>query len=245
MRPFGGESPCSGQAANEKQPEIARILIENGADVNAGEAADPPRVMWGGSTALDHAAWMDSVAVAEVLIDHNADLNRHGAEHFAPLIAAAVRGSEGVAKLLLEKGANPNVTDVDGNTPLLEAADAGHQSMVELLIAHGGVPLPRYREVSVDPRAEMPYLGLHGKYRSKMLVMKAMTPEDARAYFNRWELVRDAEAAELRRATMETKLQQLAALMASRHLFGPEPDREAQVQEVRDRWARLRRALGG
>ncbi len=78
-----------------------------------------------------------------------------------------------------------------------------------------------------------------------MLVMSDMTPEDARAYFNRWELVRDAETAELRRATMETKLQQLSALMASRHLFGPEPDREAQLVEVRDRWNRLRRALGG
>jgi hypothetical protein len=44
---------------------------------------------------------------------------------------------------------------------------------------------------------------------------------------------------------METKFQQLAALMASRLLFGPEPDREAQVHEVRDRWPRLRRALGG
>jgi hypothetical protein len=108
-----------------------------------------------------------------------------------------------------------------------------------------GFPLPRYRKVSVGPRAEMPYLGLRGKYRSKMLVMNAMTPEDARAYFNRWELVRDAEAAELRRATMETKLQQLAALMVSRHLFGPEPDREAQLHEVRDRWNRLRRAPGG
>jgi hypothetical protein len=77
-----------------------------------------------------------------------------------------------------------------------------------------------------------------------MAVMNAITPEEARAYFKRWELVRDVEAAELRRATMETKFQQLAALMASRHLFGPEPDREAQVCEVRDRWARLRRALG-
>jgi hypothetical protein len=91
----------------------------------------------------------------------------------------------------------------------------------------------------------MPHLGLRGKDRSKMLVMNAMTPEEARAYFKRWELVRDVEAAELRRATMETKFQQLAALMASRHLFGPEPDREAQVHEVRDRWARLRRALSG
>jgi hypothetical protein len=78
-----------------------------------------------------------------------------------------------------------------------------------------------------------------------MIAMSAVTPEEARAYFKRWELVRDVEAAELRRATMETKFQQLAALMASRHLFGPEPDREAQVHEVRDRWTRLRRALGG
>jgi len=78
-----------------------------------------------------------------------------------------------------------------------------------------------------------------------MSTMAAMTPEEARAYFERWGLVRDVEAAELRRATIETKFQQLAALMASRHLFGPEPDRAMQVREVRDRWARLRRALGG
>jgi hypothetical protein len=75
--------------------------------------------------------------------------------------------------------------------------------------------------------------------------MAAITPEEAHAYFKRWDLVRDAEVAELRRTTMETKLQQLAALMASRHLFGPDPDREVQVREVRDRWARLRQAQGG
>jgi hypothetical protein len=75
--------------------------------------------------------------------------------------------------------------------------------------------------------------------------MAAMTPEEAQSYFKRWDLVRDAEAAELQLTTMETKLRQLAALMASRHLFGPEPDREAQVHEVRERWDRLRRAPGG
>src|SRR6266404_101481 len=75
--------------------------------------------------------------------------------------------------------------------------------------------------------------------------MAAITPEDALAYFRRWELVRDAEARELRCTPMETKLQQLASLMASRHVFGPEPDREAQLQVVRERWARLRRALSG
>lgn len=75
--------------------------------------------------------------------------------------------------------------------------------------------------------------------------MADLTPEQARAYLNRWDLVREVEASELRRTPMETKLKQLAALMASRHLFGPEPDRETQVREVRDRWARLRQALGG
>jgi hypothetical protein len=76
-------------------------------------------------------------------------------------------------------------------------------------------------------------------------VMGGITPEQARAYLKRWELVSQAEVAELRRTTLEIKLQQLAALMESRHLFGPEPDREAGVLEVRERWARLRRALGG
>jgi hypothetical protein len=75
--------------------------------------------------------------------------------------------------------------------------------------------------------------------------MVAITPEEARAYLRRWELVRDAEARELRRTPMETKLQQLASLMASRHVFGPEPDRDAQIQVVRERWTRLRRALSG
>lgn len=72
-----------------------------------------------------------------------------------------------------------------------------------------------------------------------------MTPEQAKAYFRRWDLVRKMEAAELRRTSMEAKLRQLAALMASRNLFGSDPHREADVQSVRDRWARLRRFLGG
>jgi hypothetical protein len=75
--------------------------------------------------------------------------------------------------------------------------------------------------------------------------MAAITPEEALGYFRRWELVRDAEARELRRTPMETKLQQLASLMASRHVLGPEPDREAQTRVVRERWARLRQALSG
>jgi hypothetical protein len=75
--------------------------------------------------------------------------------------------------------------------------------------------------------------------------MPAVTPDEARAYFRRWELVRAEQARELRSTSMETKLRQLAALMASRRLFGDEPDRDVGVQAVRARWARLRQLLGG
>ena len=75
--------------------------------------------------------------------------------------------------------------------------------------------------------------------------MDAITPEEARAYFRRWQLLREEEARQLARTPMETKLRQLAALMASRHLFGVERDREAGVEAVRERWARLRQAVSG
>ena len=74
--------------------------------------------------------------------------------------------------------------------------------------------------------------------------MDAITPEEARAYFARWELVQEIKTAELRRTSMDTKLRQLSALMASRHLFANSPDRERDAQAVRQRWARLRQALG-
>jgi hypothetical protein len=75
--------------------------------------------------------------------------------------------------------------------------------------------------------------------------MAAVTPEQAQAYLKRWELVREEEFRQLRRTPMETRFRQLEALMASRHLFGPDPNREAEVQLVRERWCRLREALGG
>ncbi len=75
--------------------------------------------------------------------------------------------------------------------------------------------------------------------------MASLTPAEAHAYFKRWDLVKEIELAELRRTSMDTKLRQLSALMASRGLFGVDPERENGVQLVRDRWTRLWQALGG
>jgi hypothetical protein len=75
--------------------------------------------------------------------------------------------------------------------------------------------------------------------------MASITPAEAQAYFKRWDLVKEIELAELRRTSMDTKLRQLSALMASRSLFGVDLEREKGVQLVRDRWTRLWQALGG
>jgi hypothetical protein len=69
--------------------------------------------------------------------------------------------------------------------------------------------------------------------------MASITRAEAQAYFKRWDLVKEIELAELRGTSMHTKLRHLSALMASRSLFGVDPERESGTQLVRDRWARL------
>jgi hypothetical protein len=75
--------------------------------------------------------------------------------------------------------------------------------------------------------------------------MAAITPEQTREYLERWKLVKATEAKQLQRTPMETKLQQLAVLMASRALFPEDPQRQREVAVIRDRWAQIRKALGG
>ncbi len=60
--------------------------------------------------------------------------------------------------------------------------------------------------------------------------MSSLTTEQARAYLERWELVREAEAAQLQSTQMQTKLLQLAALMQSRGIFGADPGREGTAE---------------
>lgn len=75
--------------------------------------------------------------------------------------------------------------------------------------------------------------------------MGSVSPEDARQYLERWKLVEEREITELRNTPIDIKARQLGALMASRHLFREDPDRERGIREVQARWARLRKALGG
>jgi len=69
--------------------------------------------------------------------------------------------------------------------------------------------------------------------------------DQALDYLDRWKMVREKEADELRMSSMETRLRQISTLVFSRHLFASDPDRERKVDEVRERWARIRQAMNG
>jgi hypothetical protein len=75
------------------------------------------------------------------------------------------------------------------------------------------------------------------------MCVSAISPEQAKAYLERWELVREAEVTELQRTPLAVKFRQLAALVASSGLFGGDPQRAHEIEVVRERWSRLRKAL--
>lgn len=75
-------------------------------------------------------------------------------------------------------------------------------------------------------------------------VTRKMTKAEGKAWARRWRLVNKREIEELRRTPMEVKLLQLALLMDSADEFGWETNREEEVNEVRERWKKLRQAYG-
>lgn len=70
-----------------------------------------------------------------------------------------------------------------------------------------------------------------------------MTKAQAREYANRWKLVNEAEIAELAATPIEVVLQQLDSLRSAIDPLGWREDLEGEIEEVRDRWIRLRTLL--
>ena len=96
--------------------QVARMLVERGADVNARNDD--------GETPLQRAANTDWPDIVGLMVEYGADVNQR-IEGMPALAYAAYGGWLGVARLLVERGADVNVRTKHGNTVLYEAVD-GH-----------------------------------------------------------------------------------------------------------------------
>jgi uncharacterized protein len=92
-----------------------------------------------GDTPLIWACLFGSYNIAQILIEHGADVNANGdAYHrWSPLSCASFQGQLSIVQLLLSLGANVNATDDYGDTALMSAAKEGHTEIVTVLLAAG------------------------------------------------------------------------------------------------------------
>ena len=104
--------PPLGLAIFFGHPDLAKALIERGADVNAA-AKNPQRV-----APVHAAATVRDRATMRLLLERGADANARQQLGFTPFHSAASRGDIDMAKLLIDFGADPNARTEDGKNAI-------------------------------------------------------------------------------------------------------------------------------
>jgi ankyrin repeat protein len=115
-------------------PDLAQLLVDKGADVNARASANDwdsqitaePRAQYrpvGGLTALVYAARSGCTRCVRSLIAAGADIDKPTPEGMTPLMIAIDNQRYDTARLLLDEGANPHLWDWYGRTALYVAVD--------------------------------------------------------------------------------------------------------------------------
>ena len=117
--------------ALRRKPEVSRVLIEKGANVNLKDRD--------GSTPLILALAGGSAEIARLLIEKGADVNKRDADGRAPLAEAVKNKNSEIARLLLEKGVDAAIRDKDGMTLLSSALFYGDFASARLLVEKGAL----------------------------------------------------------------------------------------------------------
>jgi ankyrin repeat protein len=116
-------------AAENRDSQAVRKLLENKADVNAPQAD--------GMTALHWAARNDDVNLVKQLIAAGADTKYASRYGVTPLTLACINGNTAIVESLLDAGADPNSTLAGGETALMIASRTGQVGPVEALLSNG------------------------------------------------------------------------------------------------------------
>ncbi len=144
--------------------EVARFLLEHGADVDAKVSL--------GNTSLQTFSSAGYVEVTRLLLDFGADANVCDVDGWTPLLSSAKIGHYEVTRMLLQHNADVNAEVVFwGFTPLHYASLAGHVEVVRLLIEHGA---------NINAQGNFGSTSLHGaSERGKLEVVRLLLEHGA------------------------------------------------------------------
>jgi ankyrin repeat protein len=131
-------------AIREESVEIARMLIDAGADLDVQDT-------WGSKTPLHDAALWRRIEIARMLIDAGASVDVQDNDGWTPLHWAARYGQVEIVKMLIDAGADVNVQNENGFTPLHWAAIKGNEEIAQMLIDAGA------RKDIPNNRGKLPY----------------------------------------------------------------------------------------
>ena len=153
-------------AVSQGSVDIARILIEHGADLEAESEQL-------GARAVHLAASFGDVAMLELLLDSGAELNAQDDQGKTALHRAANFGGEEAVALLLNRGADIEQKDsLYGRPPLVQAAVAGKIRIVTLLVEGGA-------EIEATDNDGRTALRLAAYYSGGVELMDYLTRADA------------------------------------------------------------------
>ncbi len=116
-----------GVAARNNQIEAVKLFLSAGADPNNGNVGS-----------LSQATIMGHTAIAQLLIQHGAQVNPKFVDYYPTPLTAAVEGQHtDTVKLLLASGADVNQIDGNGISPLAMAAGRNNTEVIKLLLKAG------------------------------------------------------------------------------------------------------------
>lgn len=122
--------PSVGLAIFFRQPAIAKLLIERGADVNAA-ARNPQKV-----APIHAAATTGDREMVRLLLEKGANANARQDRGYVAIHTAALHGDVEMGKILVEHGADPKLAADDGKTAESLAAEKGRTEFLAWLRIH-------------------------------------------------------------------------------------------------------------
>ncbi len=134
-------------AVDMGKAEVARLLLEHGADKNGQDSFGQSLVM---TAASNHRT-----DIMKLLIAAGADINAANQYRITPLAVAAEQGHLDIVNLLVAAGAKVNARDTAGGTALSVAILRGYKEIVEALLA-AGTDVLRDKEDLLNLAADKP-----------------------------------------------------------------------------------------